>query len=38
MMTDSTNTHNDPLIQTLDTTDVGVLHELRVLMCHWHET
>lgn len=29
---------SEPLIQTFDTADVGILHKLRVFVCHWHET
>lgn len=38
MMTGSTKTHGDPLIQMFDTTDAGVPHELRMLVGHRHET
>lgn len=38
MMTGSTKTHADPLIQMFDTTDAGVPHELRMLVGHRHET
>lgn len=32
------DTDSEPLIQTFDTADVGILHKLRVLVRNWHET
>lgn len=33
-----TDEHTDPLIQMFDATDVGILHELWMLVGHRHET